>query len=50
MIGAWFRMHYPNAVDGVIAASAPIWSFSGLHPPYNLASFAEGMRRVRKVC
>ena len=23
MIGAWFRLKYPNAVDGVIAASAP---------------------------
>ena len=29
MVGSWFRIHYPNAVDGVIAASAPIWSFSG---------------------
>ena len=25
MIGAWFRLKYPNLVDGVIAASAPIW-------------------------
>ena len=32
MLGAWFRVHYPNAVDGVIAASAPIWSFDGLQP------------------
>lgn len=44
MIAAWFRMHYPNAVDGVIAASAPIWSFSGLDPPYDFAAFAEGGR------
>lgn len=34
MIAAWFRVHYPNAIDGVIAASAPIWSFEGLNPPY----------------
>lgn len=39
MIAAWFRMHYPNAVDGVIAASAPIWSFSGLHPAYDFNGF-----------
>ena len=32
MVGAWFRIKYPNAVDGVVAASAPIWSFTGLDP------------------
>ena len=30
MLAAWFRVHYPNAVDGVIAASAPVWSFVGI--------------------
>jgi len=39
MIGAWFRVHYPNAVDGVIAASAPIWSFTGLDPVYDPNTF-----------
>jgi lysosomal Pro-X carboxypeptidase len=43
MIAAWFRIKYPNAVDGVIAASAPIWSFTGLDPPYNTQSFSEGV-------
>ncbi len=44
MIGAWFRVHYPNAVDGVIAASAPIWSFDGLDPPYNPNAFDATVR------
>jgi lysosomal Pro-X carboxypeptidase len=39
MIASWFRIHYPNAVDGVIAASAPIWSFTGLEPPYDPNTF-----------
>jgi len=43
MIGAWFRVKYPNSVDGVIAASAPIWSFKGLSPPYNFNAFAQGV-------
>jgi lysosomal Pro-X carboxypeptidase len=43
MLGAWYRIKYPNSVDGVIAASAPIWSFVGLDPPYNYASFDIGV-------
>ena len=43
MIGSWFRLKYPNSVDGVIAASAPIWSFVGLDPPYDFESFSEGV-------
>lgn len=43
MIGAWFRLKYPNMVDGVIAASAPIWSFLGLSPSYNPASYYMGV-------
>ena len=39
MIASWFRMKYPNAVDGVLAASAPIWSFVGLDPPYDYGTF-----------
>lgn len=29
MLAGWFRMKYPDVVDGVIAASAPIWQLAG---------------------
>jgi pimeloyl-ACP methyl ester carboxylesterase len=29
MLASWLRIKYPSAVDGAIAASAPIWSFKG---------------------
>ncbi len=39
MLAAWFRMKYPAMIDGVIAASAPIWAFLGLTPPYDSYGF-----------
>uniref|UniRef100_A0A0B6Y9F8 Lysosomal Pro-X carboxypeptidase n=1 Tax=Arion vulgaris TaxID=1028688 RepID=A0A0B6Y9F8_9EUPU len=30
MLAAWFRIKYPNVVIGAVAASAPIWQFTGL--------------------
>lgn len=27
MLSSWFRIKYPNVIDGAIAASAPIWGF-----------------------
>ena len=39
MLAAWGRLKYPNAFDGVIAASAPIWSFPNMDPPYNYNAF-----------
>ena len=39
MLAAWFRIKYPNAIDGVLAASAPIWSFVGLEPRYDFNAF-----------
>eukprot|EP01063_Lacrimia_lanifica_P004654 TRINITY_DN12650_c0_g1_i1.p2 TRINITY_DN12650_c0_g1~~TRINITY_DN12650_c0_g1_i1.p2 ORF type:complete len:142 (+),score=33.72 TRINITY_DN12650_c0_g1_i1:357-782(+) len=35
MLGAWMRMRYPDALDGMVAGSAPILSFEGLAPPYD---------------
>ena len=29
MLAVWMRMKFPHIVDGVIAASAPVWSFYG---------------------
>eukprot|EP00793_Prasinoderma_coloniale_P001606 PRCOL_00003411-RA len=42
MMAAWFRLKFPHLVDGVISASAPIWSFFGLTPAYD----ADGFMRV----
>jgi len=43
MLGSWFRMKYPHLVDGVIAGSAPIWSFMGEHPAVDGGYFAKGV-------
>lgn len=39
MMATWFRLKYPHMVDGVIAASAPIWTFQNMAPPYDDAGF-----------
>ena len=28
MLAGWFRMKYPDVIDGAIAASAPIWQLA----------------------
>ena len=40
MLAAWMRMRYPSAVDGVVAASAPIWSYENIVPAFDSGSFA----------
>ena len=32
MLSSWFRIKYPNIIDGAIAASAPIWGFPLTYP------------------
>ena len=39
MLGAWMRMRYPDALDGMLAASAPILSFQGLSPSYDPSTY-----------
>ena len=45
MLASWFRMKYPSAVDGSIAASAPIMAFYGENPPTNQYAFNEIVTR-----
>eukprot|EP00056_Hartaetosiga_gracilis_P015991 m.3551 g.3551 ORF g.3551 m.3551 type:complete len:511 (+) comp3593_c0_seq1:107-1639(+) len=39
MLGTYFKRHYPATIDGLIAGSAPIWSFADLSPPYDYYAF-----------
>lgn len=41
MLCTWFRIKYPQFIDGCIAGSAPIVSFLGLHPSVNDDFFAQ---------
>ena len=29
MLGTWMRLKYPHILDGMVAGSAPIWSYLG---------------------
>ena len=29
MLGTWMRIKYPHILDGMVAGSAPIWSYLG---------------------
>jgi lysosomal Pro-X carboxypeptidase len=39
MMAAWFRLQYPHLIEGVVSASAPIWSFLDMHPPYDSSAY-----------
>ena len=39
MLAAWFRMKYPQYMDGAIAGSAPILQIYGLSPEANPYGF-----------
>eukprot|EP00937_MAST-01D_sp_MAST-1D-sp2_P001756 g1756.t1 len=43
MYASWLRMKYPSAVDGAIAASAPILSFGGEAPASDVGGYAAGV-------
>jgi len=43
MLATWFRAKYPHFVDGAVAGSAPIWSFTGETPPVDPNAFALGV-------
>ena len=51
MLATWMRMKFPHIVDGVIAGSAPIWTFYGevrarcdLASPSNGSLFCQSIR------
>ncbi|KAK3788791.1 hypothetical protein RRG08_029239 [Elysia crispata] len=51
MLSAWFRIKYPNIVVGSLAASAPIWQFTGITPCNSFYDVATATwARVSETC
>jgi len=40
MLATWMRLKHADAVDGAVAASAPVLGFLGLAPPYDTGGYA----------
>ena len=45
MLGYWLSVKYPDALDGLVAASAPVFEFLGHSPAYDQGSYAEQVTR-----
>ncbi|KAK9841268.1 hypothetical protein WJX74_002844 [Apatococcus lobatus] len=45
MLAVWMRMKFPHILDGIVAGSAPIWTFYGEDPPWDSGSYAKVVTR-----
>ena len=50
MLSAWFRFKYPNAVDGALAASAPIFIVDNLVEPTAFFGVVTKVRLLNANC
>ncbi|XP_072170776.1 lysosomal Pro-X carboxypeptidase-like [Diadema setosum] len=51
MLAAWMRIKYPSIISGSLAASAPVWQFTGLTPCYTqFRVISEDFLNASQVC